>query len=282
MAQGRCTISEPVTIKGIGLHSGARTSVCFRPAPSGHGIVFSRVDLPGTPTVKASVDAVTESDRRTVIGVGDVTVGTVEHVLAAVYASGVDDLIVEVDGPEPPVGDGSARDFFQAIESVELEERAIDKSVIQVSDPFTVVEGDAKYSVAPFEKLRVTVTVEWDHPIIGRQSGCYDISPEGFAESLAGARTFGFKEEVNELRCRGLARGASESTVIVLTETGIVGPGLRWPDEFVRHKAVDLVGDLALLGAQIEADIVAFRPNHKGNIALVRFLERTARMEKQL
>jgi UDP-3-O-acyl N-acetylglucosamine deacetylase len=217
-----------------------------------------------------------------VIGVGDNAVGTVEHVLAAVYASGVDDLIVEVDGPEPPVGDGSARGFFQAIESVGVEEREIEQSVIRVSDTFTVVEGEAEYVVAPFEKLRVTVNIEWDHPLIGRQSGCYDISPESFADSLAGARTFGFKDEVNELRGRGLARGASESTVIVLTEKGMVGPGLRWPDEFVRHKAVDLVGDLALLGAQIEADIVALRPNHKGNVALARSFERTARMEKQL
>jgi len=200
-------------------------------------------------------------------------------VLAAAYANEIDDLIVEVNGPEPPVGDGSARSFFEAIEHAGVREGESAKTVVRVSESKTFVEGDAKYVVAPNDQLRVTVTIEWEHPNVGRQSGCYDISKESFAESLAGARTFGFEKEVHELHRRGLAQGASEETVIVLTETGIFGPALRWPDEFVRHKAVDLVGDLALLGARIAADIVAFRPNHKGNVALARLIESAARME---
>ncbi len=279
MAQGRCTISKSVSVRGIGLHSGAITNLCLKPAPSGHGIVFSRVDLPESPSVRASVGAVIESDRRTAIGACDATVGTVEHVLAAVYAFGVDDLILEVDGPEPPIGDGSAKHILEAIQRAGIKEREGDKAVIRIASPHTVVEGDAEYVVSPSDRLSVTVTVEWDHPNIGQQSGSYDITQETFAESLAGARTFGFKEEVNELHTKGLAKGASESTVIVLTETGIAGTDLRWPDEFVRHKAVDLIGDLALLGARIEADIVAFKPNHKGNVALARFIERTANMD---
>ncbi len=279
MADSRCTLAVPVTIKGIGLHSGERTSVCLMPAPPGQGIVFSRVDLPGKPAIRASTEVVTESDRRTAIGAGDTAVGTVEHLLAALYAFGVDDLTIEVDGPEPPIGDGSASIYFEALECAEIREHECRREIIRIGAPQTVVEGDARYDVTPLDGLRVSITIEWDHPNIGRQSGCYDITRETFGESLARARTFGFKDEVYELHARGLAKGASESTVIVLTEAGIIGPSLRWPDEFVRHKTVDLLGDLALLGVRIEGEIVAFRPNHKGNIALARFIERTASMD---
>jgi UDP-3-O-[3-hydroxymyristoyl] N-acetylglucosamine deacetylase/3-hydroxyacyl-[acyl-carrier-protein] dehydratase len=139
-----------------------------------------------------------------------------------------------------------------------------------------VREGDAVYHVTPREGLRLTVTIEWDHPLIGRQSGCYDVTPETFATELAAARTFGFEREAEELRERGLARGASPETAIVLTDQGVNGAELRWPDEFVRHKATDILGDLALLGGRLHADVVAFRPSHAGNVALARAISRTA------
>ena len=144
------------------------------------------------------------------------------------------------------------------------------------------MDGAARYVIAPNDRLSLDVTIEWDHPNIGRQSGRFDIDRETFGVSLARARTFGFREEASELWAKGLAKGASESTVIVLTKTGMVGPDLRWPDEFVRHKAVDLVGDLALLGARIDVNIEAFRPNHRGNVALVRYIQRIANTDKRL
>jgi UDP-3-O-acyl N-acetylglucosamine deacetylase len=202
----------------------------------------------------------------------------VEHLLAAAYAIGIDDLTIDVDGPELPIGDGSAANFFDALERVEMRWQECGRATFRIGARLEVIEGNARYVVIPGDGLRVSVTIEFDHPNIGRQTGCFDITQENFGKSLARARTFGFKEEVDELYAKGLAKGASESTVIVLTETGIFGTALRWPDEFVRHKAVDLLGDLALLGARVEGEIAAFRPNHKGNTALARFIERTANM----
>ena len=276
MSKSRRSISKSATVEGIGLHSGKDTSVCFKPAPAGYGISFKRIDLPETPLVKAAVDSVKETERCTTIGAGDTTVSTVEHLLAAVVALEIDDLLIEIDGPEPPVADGSADVFFDALKRAEPTAIDGDSAVLHVGASFTVREGDATYFVSPSDTLRLTVTIEWDHPKIGRQSGCYDITPEAFAESLARARTFGFEDEVEELRSKGLAKGASESTAIVLSKSGIVGTELRWHDEFVRHKAVDILGDIALLGVRLRAEVVAFKPSHKGNVALARVLERTA------
>jgi UDP-3-O-[3-hydroxymyristoyl] N-acetylglucosamine deacetylase/3-hydroxyacyl-[acyl-carrier-protein] dehydratase len=276
MSKSRRSITKSVTVKGIGLHSGKDASVCFKPAAPGQGIVFKRVDLPESPSVKAEVDSVKDTDRCTTIGDGETTVSTVEHLLAAAVALQVDDLIVEIDGPEAPITDGSANDFFAALVQAEPTETDGDSAVLRVGTSLTVREGEATYIVSPSDTLRMTVTIDWDHPKIGRQSGCYDVTPEAFAESLSRARTFGFVDEVEELRAKGLAMGASESTAIVLSESDVVGSELRWPDEFVRHKAVDLLGDLALLGVRLQADVVAFKPSHKGNVALARVLKRTA------
>ena len=272
----RRSISTSATMYGVALHSGAEVRLCFKPAPSGHGIVFKRVDLPESPLVRAAVDSVKETKRCTTIGAGEAAVQTVEHLLAAVAALRVDDLLIEMDGPEPPIGDGSAADFFETLKQAKPTEIEGDAAVLQLRAPLTVSEGDATYVVAPGDILRLTVTVDWDHPSIGRQSGCYDVTPEAFNEMLARARTFGFSGEIEELRSKGLAMGASAANAIVLSESGLVGTELRWPDEFVRHKAVDLLGDLALLGARVQADVVAFKPSHKGNVALARVLKRIA------
>jgi len=226
-----------------------------------------------------SIDSVVGADRCTTLGDGDAVVQTVEHLLAAVTAHQLDDLRIEVDGPEPPAGDGSPVEFFDALMKAQPTEVDGDAAVLKVETPVTVKDGSATYIVAPADLLRLTVMVEWDHPDIGRQCGCYDVSTDVFATELARSRTFGFADEVAELRQNGLAMGASESNTIVLSESGIVGTELRWPDEFVRHKAVDVLGDLALLGVRLEADIVAFKPSHKGNLTLARVLERTIRSE---
>lgn len=148
-----------------------------------------------------------------------------------------------------------------------------------VRTPFTVKEGDAQYVVAPAEALRLTVTIEWDHPLIGAQSGSYRITPDVFDAELSRARTFGFESEADELHQHGLAGGASAANTIVLSKDGVVGTTLRWPDEFVRHKTVDLLGDLGLLGGRLAADIVAFRPSHRGNVALARAIGRAASLD---
>ena len=272
----RRSIAGSAEVSGTGIHTGAATRLTFRPAPAGEGIVFRRTDLSGQPRIPALAENVSSVERRTALAAGEATVTTVEHVLAAVAAHRLDDVLIDLDGPEPPNGDGSAKPFFQALAQAGIVENGGSAARFRVSSPLTVREGDASYVVAPRDGLRLTVTIEWSHPLIGRQSGCYDVSPESFAAELAGARTFGFLAEAEALKAKGLGRGARQDGAILLSDSAVVGTTLRWPDEFVRHKAADLLGDLALLGGRLDGEIVAFRPSHQGNVALVRALRRVA------
>ncbi len=272
----RRTLAKPASVTGTGLHTGRPATVRLQPAEAGHGLVFRRTDVAEAPPIRALVDAVRSTDRGTRLGDGDHGVQTVEHVLAACHALGLDDLRIDVDGPEIPVGDGSAAELFAALQAAGAVEQDGQPTVWRVQAPLTVREGEATYVVAPGAALRITATIEWPHPLIGRQSRCVDVTPAAFGTELARARTFGFAQEHGELADRGLARGASPATAIVLSDTGLVDGALRWPDEFVRHKLLDLVGDLALTGGRVEADISAFRPSHAGNVALARVLRRLA------
>jgi len=276
---GRRSVERSAAVRGTGLHTGAATEATFLPAAAGQGVLFRRIDLEGKPEIPARLTEVDAVERRTAIGHGARTVHTVEHLLAAIAAHEIDDVTVEVTGPEIPILDGSVQPYFDAIVQAHPVEVGGQPRVLTVQAPFTVTEGDSSYVVAPAKEFRVTVTIEWPHPLIGRQSGSYVVTPESFAQELAPARTFGFTSEVADLTARGLIKGASEASAIVLDERGIVNGGrLRWPDEFVRHKAADLVGDLALTGARIRAHVIATRPSHSGNIALAQALARTAKL----
>ncbi len=276
MSEHRRSPGGVVELSGTGLHTGADATVRIGPLEDGQGVVFQRVDLPGRPSILACVDNVIQVDRRTELGSGDVSVATVEHLLAAIAAHRLDDVLVQVNGPEIPIMDGSARPFFEALAKTGARTSGGRRTRYRILSPFMVTEGDASYIVAPRDSLRLTVTIDWDHPVIGKQAGCFEVTPENFATSLAAARTFGFKSEVGELRERNLAQGVEKGTVIILSEEGVVGTELIWPDEFVRHKAVDLLGDIALLNGAFTGDVVAHRPNHKGNVALVRAIRRAA------
>jgi len=274
----RRSIRHKASVSGTGLHTGAQTEATFLPAPAGQGIVFRRVDLKGKPEVPALLSEVEAIERRTAIGKGDTTIHTVEHLLAAVAAHEIDDLIVELSGPEPPILDGSVQPYFEALEQAGPTETGGEPVILSVQAPFTVTEGDASYIVAPAKELRLTVTIEWPHPLIGRQAGTWTVTPQAFARDLAPARTFGFTSEVAGLQAKGLIKGASSANAIVLDDHGLADGGqLRWPDEFVRHKAADILGDLALTGGRVRAHIVATRPSHGGNIALAHALARAAR-----
>jgi UDP-3-O-[3-hydroxymyristoyl] N-acetylglucosamine deacetylase/3-hydroxyacyl-[acyl-carrier-protein] dehydratase len=274
----RRSVKHPASLSGTGLHTGAETVATFLPAAAGTGIVFRRSDLPGKPEIPARLTEVEAVERRTALGRGDNTIHTVEHLLAAVAAHEVDDLVVDVTGPEPPILDGSVQPYFEAIGKAEPVDVGGEAQTITVQAPFTVTEGDATYVVAPAKALRLTVTIEWPHPLIGRQAGTFDVTPQNFARDLAPARTFGFTSEVAQLKAKGLIQGANHSNAIVLDERGIAnGGGLRWPDEFLRHKAADIIGDLALTGARIKAHIIATRPSHGGNVAMARALARAGK-----
>jgi UDP-3-O-[3-hydroxymyristoyl] N-acetylglucosamine deacetylase/3-hydroxyacyl-[acyl-carrier-protein] dehydratase len=263
----------------VGLHSGAFVSVVCQAAPSGQGILFRRTDLPGNPVIPARLGEVQSTERRTALGRDEAVVQTVEHLLAAAAALEIDDLTIELDGPEPPIGDGSFAPYLVAMKEAGIAEQPGEPVVYRVLAPFSLSEGDSSYVVAPAKDLRLTTTIEWNHPLIGRQTGSYDITPGGFAEEIAPARTFGFLREAEALRARGLALGAALESTLVLSEEGLVGGSLRWPDEFVRHKAGDILGDLALIGGRIRAHVVATKPSHQGNIALARWLSRTGKRE---
>ena len=274
----RRSIQREATVAGTGLHTGAATKAVFRPGPSGKGVVFRRTDLAGTPEIPARLSEVDALERRTAIGHGAATIHTVEHLLAAVAAHEIDDLLIELSGPEPPILDGSVAPYFAALQQAGPVEVDGEPTLLTVQAPFTVTEGDSSYVVAPSKRFQLTVTIEFPHPLIGRQAGSFDVSAEAFAKELAPARTFGFTSEVAALQAKGLIRGASTASAIVLDESGVVNGGqLRWPDEFLRHKAADIVGDLALTGARIRAHVVATRPSHSGNVALARALARAAR-----
>lgn len=266
-----------MTCTGPGLHTGVVTTVTCRPAASGTGIVFRRTDLAGTPMVRARLDQVTATERRTALGVEPVTIHTVEHLLAAVASLELDDLEIELDGPEPPILDGSFEPWRAGLAGAGTVDAPGVAARYAVTRPFTVREGESEYVVEPGTgTLELCTTIEWEHPLIGLQTGHWALSADTFARELSAARTFGFVHEVEELRRRGLLQGGTLESAVVLNEQGLVSGPLRWPDEFVRHKTGDILGDLALLGGRVDALITARRPSHRGNIALARAIERTA------
>jgi UDP-3-O-[3-hydroxymyristoyl] N-acetylglucosamine deacetylase/3-hydroxyacyl-[acyl-carrier-protein] dehydratase len=270
----RRTVRRSASLEGVGMHTGARTRVTFGPGEPGAGIVFRRSDLPGCPVIPARLTSVADVDRRTTLAANGAEVHTVEHILGAVTALGLDDMVVDLSGPEAPILDGSFQPFLEALQAAEPAESGGEAMQLAVAEPFAVKEGEASYLVGPASLLRISATIEFPHPLIGRQSGTYDITPEAFARELAPARTFGFLHEVEALRKKGLIAGASLENAVVLDERGLAGGALRWPDEFVRHKAADIVGDLALVGGRIRAHVVADRPSHRGNVALGRAILR--------
>jgi UDP-3-O-[3-hydroxymyristoyl] N-acetylglucosamine deacetylase/3-hydroxyacyl-[acyl-carrier-protein] dehydratase len=278
----RHTIREPVTVEGIGLHLGRPCRLTFRPARSGRGVVFLRADLPGAEPVPAVVEHAVQTDRRTQLGNGDGAFHTVEHVLAAVAGTELDDVVIELDAPEPPILDGSARPFLEALHRAGIVEQWGPVRYLHLRESVRVIDGESVYEAHPADSLRIDVTIDFAHPLIGRQRGEYAVTPASFAAELAPARTFGFVREVEELRAKGLIQGASTHNAVVLDEHGVVDTELRWPDEFVRHKAMDCVGDLALAGARVRARIIAQKPSHRGTITLVREMTRVAARESSV
>lgn len=274
----RRTTQRAASVSGVGLHLGEPCTLTFVPAESGHGISFRRVDLPGKPSIRVALSEVASTERRTHLGDerGDRAVHTVEHVLAAVVALDLDDLTIDMDGPEPPILDGSAEPFFRALKSAGVKSNGTDADVLTLAEPVRIIDGDSVYEAYPADSLRLDVTIEFDHPLIGRQSGVYEVDAGVFERELAPARTFGFVREVDSLRAKGLIKGASTSNAVVLDDTGLVDATLRWRDEFVRHKALDILGDLALAGGRVQARIVAVRPSHRGTVTLVREIVKAA------
>lgn len=257
----RKTINTTVSITGIGLHSGIYTTVELHPAPAGNGIVFVRADLDGLriPALQASTTAL---DHATTVGKDDVQVGTVEHLLAAIMACGITDVDIHINGPEVPIIDGSALPFMHLIDAAGVRELASELPVLRLREPIEIVEGDKSIRMVPSSRLVIKYKIDFNHPVIGRESFHFDFGHDNFLRKIAPARTFGFMRDVEKLRAAGLARGGSVENAVVLDDRGVINGPLRFKDEFVRHKILDLVGDLALIGRPIAGEITAYKAGH--------------------
>src|SRR5262245_57027890 len=275
------TIGTEAVVEGEGLHTGAHTRVRFLPAEADTGIRFCRTDLPGHPEILATLDHIASTDRGTTLKQGEASVSTVEHLLAAVSALELDNLVIEVDGPEIPIGDGSFKPFFDALKQAGVVQQAANARVLELKDVVRIAgNGGASYVVVPDKNYRISGTIEFDHPLIRRQFGSFTVVPQSFAEDLAPARTFGFLREAEALYARGLARGVTLDNAIVLDDNGLAAGELRFSDEFVRHKIGDIIGDLALLGRRVRGHVIAERPSHAGNLALAEQLAAASNREQ--
>jgi UDP-3-O-[3-hydroxymyristoyl] N-acetylglucosamine deacetylase / 3-hydroxyacyl-[acyl-carrier-protein] dehydratase len=263
------TLGREVRLQGVGVHTGEASSLTIRPAAAGTGLRFRRTDVEGSPEIPATLDHVVSTERGTSLGQGEARVQTVEHVLAALFGAGVDNALMDLDGPEPPIRDGSFRDYAEAVAGAGTTEQDQPAGTLRVRDTISVRGGGGQsYVVTPSDELHLSVTIDFAHPAIGRQFGSFRIDPDRFGVDIAPARTFGYESDVENLRSRGLARGATLENTVVLSEGAVLGGELRFPDEFLRHKVGDLVGDLALLGARLRGHVVAEKPSHGGNVAM--------------
>jgi UDP-3-O-[3-hydroxymyristoyl] N-acetylglucosamine deacetylase len=267
------TLGGWVTIGGIGLHTGERVELSIGPAPADTGIVFERSDLPAHARVKACPESVVDSAFCTVLGNNGTRVSTVEHLLAALFGLGVDNAHVVLDGEEVPILDGSAQPFIQLIQRAGVRSLHASRSWIRLTRPVAIRDGDRVFELLPARSLSVDCTVDFDHPLVTDQKLKYKHDARNFEQEIAPARTFGFLKDVGEMKRNGLARGGSLDNAVVIDSFSILNPGgLRFPDEFVRHKMLDIMGDLALLGGVLAARVVAHKSGHSLHHSLVRRL----------
>ena len=307
MQENKTTIKKTISFQGIGLHHGKVCTITFKPAKENEGVVFVRTDIVGRPRIPADIVHVIDSSRGTTIGIGKATVATIEHLLAAVKGLSIDNLIVEVDGPEVPVADGSAKPFVDLLKKAGIVEQNSHREYFELTEPisFSAADENVDIVIVPSDKLSITFMVDYKHPCLGTQ---YTWLPSisNFEKDFASARTFCFLNEIVKMREMGLIKGGSlDSAVVVadpdsdeqelrrleklfgfkksisLDKDGLLnGTKLRYHNEFVRHKVLDLIGDMALLGIPIKGHILAARSGHKTNVELVRKLRGIYKQQK--
>ena len=265
------TIQKRIEISGIGIHTGQMVSMVLCSAPVNTGIWFIRTDLKGRPVIPVKVECVRSSTMATTMGIDEASVSTVEHLLSALMAFHVDNLFIEINGPEVPILDGSAHCFLVALLSAGIIEQGQPKKHIYINQRVYYGDGN-KYAYAmPYNGLRVTCTIDFPHPQIGKQTLDLEINESTFAAELARARTFGFLSDLESLHRRGLAKGGNLENTVCLDDKGVMNPeGLRFPDEFVRHKMLDVLGDLAALGQPLMGHIVLYKSGHQVMNHLIR------------
>jgi UDP-3-O-[3-hydroxymyristoyl] N-acetylglucosamine deacetylase len=271
------TLRTSVSIEGVGLHSGHPALAHFRPAPPDHGLVFVRLDHPDS-RIPARLASATTFDYATTLCSGGVSIGTVEHVLSAAAGEGLDNCLIEIEGPEVPILDGSSLPFVRLFHAAGFERQQARVQPLALSRSVKVVRGDRSVSFEPDGPgLTISYEIDFPHPVVGRQSLTVPIRPEEYSTRIAPARTFGFARDVETMRARGLARGGNLHNAVVLDDSGVLSGPLRFRDEFVRHKILDLVGDLALLGRPLSGHIRARKAGHALHIEFARALDAALR-----
>jgi UDP-3-O-[3-hydroxymyristoyl] N-acetylglucosamine deacetylase len=255
------TLRRSVSCAGIGLHSGKKVTLSMRPAAAGTGIQFRRADLGGL-EVPATVQHVGGIHYATGLTRDAVHIDTVEHLLSALVSLGIDNVLIELNSPEVPIMDGSAAPFVYLIQEAGVKTQSASRKYLKVLRPITMTRGDKRIALYPSDHFKVTYSIAFDHPLLRHQSRTIRMSEDAFVDDIAPARTFTFLKEVEMLRQQGLALGGSLENAIVVGDTGILNNALRFDDEFVRHKILDVIGDLALVGHPVIGHLVAHRGGH--------------------
>ncbi len=277
MSRLQRTLAADFEYRGVGLHTGREARVRIRPAGENHGVVFQRTDAPGKPLIPAHVSNVIERPRQTAIGVGGVLVQTSEHLLASLAGLGVDNCLIEIDGDEVPGADGSAREFVELIGKAGLKDQTAERKVFKVKTPISVSVGDVSLVALPSRGEGLTISYTLDYADLKPQHVTFSLTPDIFVKEVSGARTFCLEKEAEALRASGLGKGANYQNTLVLGSGGVVQNTLRYDDECVRHKVLDLIGDLSLLGAAIDGHVVAVKSGHSTNVALARKMDESMR-----
>ena len=263
------TTQRPVETKGVGLHSGVDVGLRILPAPTGTGVVFVRTDLDGFP-IPASWKYVARVSYATSLMRQGVLISTTEHLLSVLFGMEIDNAILEINSLEAPILDGSGQPFVDLLEQAGRRQLRRKRRYLRVRRPVEVCEGGKRITILPADTFRITCATDFGHPLAGRQELDLDLTPQRYAQEIAAARTFGFERDLVQMRDMGLIRGASLANAVCFTRAGILNPdGLRFPDECCRHKVLDLIGDLALIGRPLIGHVIAERAGHAMHAALV-------------
>lgn len=263
------TLRQEATFSGIGLHTGRHAVVKLRPAPRDSGIIFHRTDRPAV--IRAHVGAVTDTAFATTLGNGTIKIRTVEHLLAALAGIGIDNLIVEVDGPEIPILDGSSTELVSIILEGGIAKQGKKMPYLRITKPIMIEDGHAEIAAVPYEGRKITFRIHFPHHLLGEQEFSIDLNEQTFIKEVAPARTFGFLKDIQYMMANGLAKGGSLSNAVILGDKGVLNSsGLRFRDEFVRHKILDAIGDFSLIGFPIYGHIVAHKAGHSTNLKFIK------------
>ena len=264
------TIASQVSLSGVGIHTGNKVNITFKPAQVYSGIAFIRTDIPGTPRIQANVQSflATKFSRRSSIGNNDVEVQTIEHLMAALSSLGIDNIDVEIDNNELPGLDGSAIKFVEALEKAGIVEQEQEKYIHIIREPICIEDGASSITIVPSKEFKISYTLNYDHPLLEAQFLEVCVNAQSFKTEIAPARTFCLESEASELQNQGLGLGANYDNTLVVGKTGVIKNKLRFNDEFVRHKILDLIGDLCLAGCSIRGHVIALKSGHSLNLKI--------------